>query len=293
MTFKNVMADLPFGGGKAVLLGQPGRRLSARQLEVFGRWVEELNGRYVTAEDVGMQVADMRAIARTTRYVSGLGTSGIGGDPSPRTAEGVLVGIEAAVRFHLGADSLRDIRVAVQGLGNVGFHLATLLTERGARLRVADIDPDRVRRAEQDLGATALGVDEVLGTDVDVVAPCALGGALNQRTVEALRASIVAGAANNQLASPELGDALARRGILYAPDYVINAGGVISIAHEYLGMRDPAWVNIRIAAIGERLEAIFHRARESGLATSRIADQMARERLAAAAEHPPQVANFR
>ncbi|HEX7038044.1 MAG TPA: amino acid dehydrogenase [Pseudomonadales bacterium] len=282
MTYKNVMADLPFGGGKAVILGSPERRLSTRQLETFGRWVEELGGRYVTAEDVGMQVADMQVIARRTRYVSGLGTAGVGGDPSPRTAEGVLRGIEAAVRFRLGAESLAGIRVAVQGLGNVGFHLATLLAERGAELRVADIDPERVRRAEKAFGATAVAVDAVLAADVDVVAPCALGGVVDERSISALQAVVVAGAANNQLATPAMGDTLARRGVLYAPDYVINAGGVISIAHEYLGLNDPAWVESRIAGITERLEQIFRRAQETGRATSRVADEMARERLAAA-----------
>jgi leucine dehydrogenase len=287
MTFKNVLADIPFGGGKAVILGEQGRGLSPRQLETFGTWVEELNGRYVTAEDVGMHVADMRAIARTTRYVSGVGIAGVGGDPAPRTAEGVRLGIEAAVRFRLGAESLQGIRVAVQGLGNVGFKLAAMLEERGARLWVADIDADRVQRAVQALGAVAVRVDEVLAADVDVVAPCALGSSLDRSGVAALRASVVAGAANNQLASDAIGDVLAERGILYAPDYVINAGGVISIAQEYLRRDDPSWADSRLAAIADRLNAIFQRAWDSGVATSRIADQMARERLAAvAAPHP-------
>jgi len=284
MTFKNALADIPFGGGKSVILATPGERLSARQLEVFGHWVDELGGRYVTAEDVGMHVADMRVIARTTRFVSGLGTAtGLGGDPSPRTAEGVLNGIQAAVRTRFGTDSLAGVRVAIQGLGNVGFHLATLLAQRGARLWVADIAEERVRRAVKGLGAQALSVDEVLTADVDVVAPCALGGAIDARTARALRAPIVAGAANNQLASDDMGDLLSERGVLYAPDYVINAGGVISVAAEYLGKEDPAWVDSRIAGIGERLQAIFERAAGSGEATSRIADQLARERLAQAA----------
>ncbi len=209
MTFKNLMADIPFGGGKAVILGCAGRRLSTGELETFGRWVEEMNGRYVTAEDVGMQVADMRVIARTTRYVSGLGTSGVGGDPSPHTAEGVLAGMEAAVRFRLGAESLNGVRVAVQGLGNVGFHLAERLAERGARLWVADLDDERVRRAVQALGAEAVEIGRVLTCDVDVVAPCALGGVLDRSTVAAMQASVVAGAANNQLTAAVMGDRLA------------------------------------------------------------------------------------
>jgi len=283
MTFKNALADIPFGGGKSVILGRPGQSLTPRQLETFGRWVDELGGRYVTAEDVGMHVADLRAVARTTRYVSGLGTAGYGGDPSPYTALGVLNGIEAAVRFKLGRDDLRGARVAIQGLGSVGFHLATLLRERGAELWVADIAEDRVRRAVKGLGARAMDVATVLGADVDVVAPCALGGALTRQTVEALQAPVVAGAANNQLASDEVDDLLTARGVLYAPDYVINAGGVISVGGEYLGIQDPEWTESRIRGIAERLDAIFRRAAESGESTGRIADQMARERLTAAA----------
>lgn len=280
MSFKNALADIPFGGGKSVILGERGKSLSTRQLEVFGSWVDELGGRYVTAEDVGMHVADMRIVARSTRYVSGLGTAGIGGDPSPRTAEGVLVGMQAAVRARLGRDSLEGVRVALQGLGNVGFHLATLLTQHGARLWVADISGDRVERAVKGLGAEEIAVDDVLTSDVDVVAPCALGGAIDAHTARHLRAAVVAGAANNQLASDDMGDVLSRRGVLYAPDYVINAGGVISVAAEYLGKDDPAWVDSRIAGIADRVQAIFERAAASGEATSRIADELARERLA-------------
>jgi leucine dehydrogenase len=283
MTFKNALADIPFGGGKSVILGKPGQPLTPRQLETFGSWVEELGGRYVTAEDVGMQVADMRVVARTTRYVSGLGNSGFGGDPSPRTAEGVLLGIQAAVAARLGAASLKGVRVAVQGLGNVGFHLATLLRHQGADVWVADLNADRVERAVKGLAVQALSVDDVLAADVDVLAPCALGGILNETSIARLRAPVVAGAANNQLASDAMGDLLRERGVLYAPDYVINAGGVISVAAEYLKIGDPAWVDDRIDGIRHRLDAIFQRAAGSGEATSRIADQLARERLVGAA----------
>lgn len=283
MTYKNALADIPFGGGKSVILGEKGRSLGSRELEVFGTWVDELGGRYVTAEDVGMGVADLRAVARSTRYVSGLGSRGVGGDPSPRTAEGVLCGLQAAVAERLGRTSLDGVRVAVQGLGNVGFHLCRLLTDRGARLLVADLDPRRVERAVKGLRAAAVDVAEVLAADVDVVAPCALGGVLNHDSVARLRARVVAGAANNQLASPEVGELLADRGVLYAPDYVINAGGVISVAHEYLGYHEPAWVDQRITGIVGRLQEIFERAARTGQATSRIADQLARERLQRAA----------
>ncbi|MFW6094411.1 MAG: Leu/Phe/Val dehydrogenase [Pseudomonadota bacterium] len=282
MTFKNALADIPFGGGKSVIFGVPGRSLTPEQLEIFGRWVEELGGRYVTAEDVGMSVEDLRMIARTTCYVSGVGASGLGGDPSPHTARGVLRGIEAAVRVRLGADSLGGVCVAIQGLGSVGWHLCRLLAERGAEIRVADLAPDRVQRAVEVCGARAVAAQDVLSAEVDVIAPCAMGSVLTRESVAALRAPVVAGSANNQLASDEVGELLTRRGVLYAPDYVINAGGIVSVAHEYLGLDDPEWVETRIAGIAERLEVIFRRAAESGEATSRIADQLARERLARA-----------
>jgi leucine dehydrogenase len=280
MTFKNALADIPFGGGKSVIPGLPGRALTDAQLETFGAWVEELQGRYVTAEDVGMGVGELQTIARATRYVSGLGASGVGGDPSPFTALGVLYGIEAAVRFRFGRD-LAGIRVAVQGLGSVGMRLCRLLHERGARLWVADVAAERVQRAVAEFAAEPVDVERVLVANVDVVAPCALGGVLRADSITALQAPVIAGAANNQLAGDEVGDLLAARGVLYAPDYVINAGGVISVAREYLGIRDAAWMDRRIAGIRTRLTDIFERAAATGEATSRIADALARERLAA------------
>lgn len=282
MTFKNALADIPFGGGKSVILGRPGQRLSEAALETFGAWVEALGGRYVTAEDVGMGVRELHSIARATRYVSGLGDAGVGGDPSPFTARGVLYGIEAAVAFRLARRDLDGVRVAVQGLGSVGMTLCGLLHGRGARLVVADLDAQRLDFAVAEFGAEPVGADRVLSTDVDVVAPCALGAVWTDASVAALRAPIVAGAANNQLATDDIGDRLAARGVLYAPDYVINAGGVISVAQEYLGIRDAGWTEARVRAIGERLTAIFDRAAASGEATSRIADALAAERLAAA-----------
>jgi leucine dehydrogenase len=280
MTFKNALADIPFGGGKSVILGTPERRPSDAQLETFGTWVDELGGRYVTAEDVGMGVRELRTVARTTRYVSGLGDGGVGGDPSPFTAQGVLYGIGAAVAFRLGRRDLDGVRVAVQGLGSVGMTLCRLLHGRGARLLVADLDADRVALAVTEFGAEAVGVDAVLAADVDVVAPCALGAIWNAETVAALRAPIVAGAANNQLADDAVGDRLAARGVLYAPDYVINAGGVISVAQEYLRIGDSDWSASRIRGIGERLTAIFERAAATGEAPSRVADALAVGRLA-------------
>lgn len=196
----------------------------------------------------------------------------------------MLYGLQAAVAARLGRHDLDGVRVAVQGLGNVGFHLCHLLTEAGARVLVADLQPERVQRAVKGLGAEAVDVDQVMAADVDVVAPCAMGGVLSRESVATLRACVVAGSANNQLASDDVGELLTERGVLYAPDYVINAGGVISVAHEYLGYDDPDWVDVRIAGIVQRLQAIFERAARTGQATSRIADELARERLAAAPE---------
>jgi leucine dehydrogenase len=235
--------------------GQPGARPSAAQLRVFGGWIDELGGRYVTAEDVGMRVTDMRVVAGVTRYVSGLGTDGIGGDPSPATAEGVCLGLAAAVRARLGAASLAGIRVAVQGLGNVGYELCRLLHAAGAVLVVTDLNEASVARAKREFGAAVVDPAEILDQDVEVFAPCALGGVLDAQSAAALKATVVAGSANNQLATPEAANLLTEREVLYAPDFVINAGGVISIAAEYLGLAGSegrAWVRERIEAIPDR-----------------------------------------
>jgi len=278
MTYKNALADIPFGGGKSVIMGEAGKRPSEAQLRRFGCWIDELGGCYITAEDVGMRVADMRIIAWETAYVSGLGQSGIGGDPSPATAEGVHHGLKAAVRRRLGVSSLRGVRIAVQGLGNVGFHLARRLSEEGAHLVVADLDPERVSRAVSEFGAVAVAADAIAEQDVEVFAPCALGGVLSEESVERLRASVVAGSANNQLLTPEVAGMLADKGVLYAPDYVINAGGVISIAAEYLrldGHHGAAWITERLEGIPTRLETIFVEADRSGNTTDQVAERMA------------------
>ncbi len=283
MTFKNALADVPFGGGKSVILGKPGERLSEAMLEQFGRWIEELGGRYVTAEDVGMRVADMRVVARRTRYVSGLGRNGIGGDPSPATALGVFIGMTAAAKYRLGVASLEGLRVAIQGLGNVGIKLCRQLHSAGARLVVSDIDASRVNRAVAEFGARAVPPDAIFGEKVDVFAPCALGGILSQTSVAQLQAKVVAGSANNQLADQDVAAMLAARDVLYAPDFVINAGGTISVAAEYLhveGYPDDAWVRDRIDAIPDRLMTIFSVARDHRQTTDQVAQTMAREVLA-------------
>jgi leucine dehydrogenase len=289
MSYKNAMAELPFGGGKAVIVGDAAEKTPQR-MAAFGRLVDSLGGRYVTAEDVGTTTADMEQVARVTRFVSGLARDAgrsaepamsVCGDPGPKTALGVFLGLKAAVRFRLGRASLEGLRVAVQGLGGVGFPLCRLLAAEGAALVVADSRPGAAQRVCQDLGAREVPAASILAEDVDVLAPCALGAILDSRSIPILRARVIAGAANNQLAREEDGDALMRAGILYAPDYVINAGGIISVAHEYRGGATWAQVKAEIERIPARLTEIFERGRREGRPTSAVADQMARERLAA------------
>ena len=275
MSRKSALAGLPFGGAKSVIVGDPALDKSTERLRAFGRFVEGLGGRYVAAEDVGISVADIDEIGRETHHVAGRSrAAGSSGDPSPSTARGVLVGIRAGLAALRGDDDLAGVRVAVQGLGSVGYRLAELLARAGARLVVADLDQARVERAHRELGARVLEPDQILSADVDVLAPCALGGVLDLPAISRLRAALVAGAANNVLADERAGDRLAARGILYAPDYVINAGGILQIGAEILG-RDPAWLDERIAAIGPRLAAIFRGADTTGIPPHRIADEYA------------------
>jgi leucine dehydrogenase len=282
MSYKNAMAELPFGGGKAVIIGDSRKVKSAELLQAFGRLVDSLSGGYITAEDVGTTTADMANVARTTRFVSGLGAAPgqAGGDPGPKTALGVHLGIKAAVKFRLGRSDLQGIRIAIQGLGGVGHHLCGLLAAEGAELFVADVRPGAVHKACEQFKAHPVAVQEVLGLDVDVLAPCALGGVLDAQSIPRLRARVVAGAANNQLAQGQDGTALQAAGILYAPDYVINAGGIISVAREYHRAGSEAQVIADIQAIPARLTEIFERARRENRTTNEVADEMARERLA-------------
>jgi leucine dehydrogenase len=284
MSYKNAMAGLDFGGGKTVILKDAGFSGSEALYEKFGEFVDQLNGSYITAEDVGMSVAIMEIIARRTRYVTGLPSKGgrAGGDPSPKTAFGVFKGIEAAVRFKLSRDDFEGLTVAVQGVGNVGYNLCRFLKEAGAKLVVADIDQARVERACRELGATAAPLDQILFQAVEVVAPCALGAVLSEQSIPQLKAKVVAGAANNQLETEEDGRRLSDAGILYAPDYVINAGGIINVASEYRGIDGDEEVLAQVAEIGPRLTRIFEEAAATGLPTNVVADRHARERIAAA-----------
>ncbi len=284
MSYKNAMADLPMGGGKAVICGPVAPENRVRLFEAFGRAVDGLGGQYITAEDVGVSVADMEIIATQTRFVSGLaGSEGkSGGDPSPFTARGVRVGIESAVKAAMGRSDLDGVKVAVQGLGHVGMYLCEELASRGAQLVVADIHAGRVAEAQVRFGATAVHVDDILMQEVDIVAPCALGGAITENVAGHMRARIVAGAANNQLLTPEAGRILARRGILYAPDYVINAGGIIMVAGEISGNNAEAEVLAAVDRIGGRLDDIFTRAQSGEALTFEIADLMAQSKIRAA-----------
>ena len=279
MTYKNAIAGLPFGGGKSVILASEQAADPTAIFEAFGRAVHSLQGRYITAEDVGVSVDDMRVVRTATPFVSGLpqdGTSA-GGDPSPWTALGVFHGIEAAVAARLGKQSLTGVTVAVQGVGHVGAHLCTRLHEAGAKLIVADVNRDNLSAVRRRIPVEVVEPRDILFCDADVLAPCALGNVLNAETIPRLRAAIIAGAANNQLASADDGARLAERGILYAPDYVINAGGVISVALEYLGDSTEEQVRGEIWRIPERLRQIFADAESRAQPTSVVADELARQ----------------
>ena len=282
MTRKAAVAGLPLGGGKAVIVGDPRRDKTPELFRAFGRAVERLGGAYVTGEDVGVSVEDMAWVREETRHVGGLADGS--GDPSPVTARGVLHGVRAAMRRRFGAAGLDGAAVAVQGLGHVGYNLCRLLHAAGARLVVADIAPDAVARAVGEFGAAAVSPDAIFDAAVEVFAPCALGGAIDGGAAGRLKAGVVAGAANNQLADPEAGAALHRRGILYAPDYVINAGGLINVSWDILRPGEPydrAAALAAVAGIERRLDTIFDRAARRRASPERIADEMARERLAA------------
>lgn len=288
MSAKNALAELPFGGGKSVILapgdlrsgrkcGPPTRAITQPEMLKLGEWIEDLGGAYVAAEDVGMRVQDLAIAGTRTRHVTGIGQGGRGGDPGPRTALGVFAGIQVVAR-RLGFDGLHGVRVAVQGLGNVGMALCNLLHEAGAQLVVADIDRAKVARARARFNARGMAVRRVLRADVDIVAPCALGGAVTMRLAETMPARGIAGSANNQLAHPEVGQALKSRGVLYAPDYVINAGGVISAGLEYLGVDG---FEDKVRGIGPRLERIFAESEATGEPESAVAEAMARAALSA------------
>lgn len=277
MSYKNAMAGLPLGGGKSVILAPPERKKSPELLAAFGKAVDQLCGRYITAEDVGMSVTDMVEISRQTKFVAGLpnDASDVGGDPSPHTALGVFLGIKAAVKRALGRDSIEGLHIALQGAGSVASGVAMHASAEGARLSIADIDAAKARKLADAASGTVVSPDDVLFLEADVVSPCALGAVLNGETIAKLRTPIVSGAANNQLATAADGARLMERGILYSPDYVINAGGIINVCTEYLGDGDAALVRERIHNIPKRLEQIWAESAETGRDPGVVADAMA------------------
>lgn len=284
MTFKNALGDIPFGGGKAVIIADPKTEKTPAMMRAFGRAVESLGGLYYTAEDSGVTEHDLEIVREVTKYAAGVAQKGVGGNPSPFTARGVWRGVEAAAAAKFGRTSLKDLRVAILGVGAVGMALAELLHEAGAKLVVADINESSVAEAVRRFGARAVGPAECIAADVDIFSPCALGGAISAATIGGLKAKVVAGAANNQLATPDMDKALFDRGVLYAPDYVINAAGVISVGLEILGVWTEADLTRRIDAIGPRLAAIFERSARDNRPTGAIADEMALEVIARARE---------
>jgi leucine dehydrogenase len=280
MTYKAALAGLAHGGGKSVLIRPKEHFDRVAMFRAFGRFVDDLGGHYITAEDSGTGLEDMEVIRTVTKHVTGIDPShGGSGDPSPFTALGVRRGIEACVKHRLGRATLEGVHVAVQGVGHVGYHLCKELHACGAKISVADVDPLKSERAEREFGAAVITLDAIFATECDVIAPCALGSALNDQTIPRLRAPIVAGAANNQLAEPRHGDDLHARGILYAPDYAINAGGLVNVAQEVLGY-DAQKARDKTMKIYETLFEIADRSSKTGTPTYRICDMLVEEKLA-------------
>lgn len=281
MTYKNAAMGLALGGGKSVIIADSSVDKTPALFEAFGRAVERLGGRYITAQDVGTAPADMVAIRSQTQWVAGLPDTS--GDPSPATAFGVYSGLKAALRHAFGSDDLQGRKVAVQGLGAVGMSLAERLYADGAQLIVADIAQKRIDQAVNELGARAVTSDEIVGVECDVFAPCALGAVINDDTVGRLNARVVAGSANNQLAEPRHADALRARGIVYAPDFIINGGGVINVADELQpGGYNRERAYAMVGEIGAKVARALHLADERGISTDAAAVLMADERLRAA-----------
>lgn len=281
MSYKNAIANLPLGGGKAVIIGDPAKDKTEARFLAYGCAVNELGGRYITAMDVGVTPADMPVIARATKYAAGFDMPGKpAGDSGPPTALGTFVGLKAAIKHRFGIDSAKGLTVAIQGLGKVGANLAKRLHDEGAKLIVADVNADATKKAVEAYGAKSVSVDEIVTTECDVFSPNALGAILNDKTVNDISAKVIAGAANNQLARDEHGVVLKARNILYAPDYVINGGGIIRVAGQIFEWPDIE-VERRVLAIADTLSQIFRRADSENKPTNVIADHIAKEHMAA------------
>jgi leucine dehydrogenase len=280
MTYKASISGLNWGGGKSVIIGDAARK-TPELLAKFGEFVDRLGGHYVTAKDVGIGSSDLKTIKKKTKYVMGIdGEPGSSGDPSPGTAWGVYHGMKAAAKHAFGSDSLSGLTVAMQGLGAVSFGILEFLAKEGAKVIATDIDATKTEKAIRDFSVSSVGAEDIYDVDCDIFSPCALGATINDRTLPRIRAKVIAGAANNQLSTDEIGREVMKRGILYAPDYAINAGGLTNIYHETLPggyNHDRAWT--QIAQIGRTIDRILERAKAENLPTSVIADRMAEERV--------------
>ena len=279
MTYKNAVAGLDIGGGKAVIIGDPATDKSEALFRAFGQFVQSLGGRYITAEDVGIDVNDMEYVYRETEFVTGVHqVHGGSGDPSPFTAYGSLQGLMATLQKKYGDEEVGNYSYAVQGLGHVGMEYVKLLKERGAKIFVTDINKALLDKAVNEYGAEAVAPDDIYDVDADVYSPCALGGTINEQTLDRMKFKVICGPANNQLASNAIGDEVTRRGIVYAPDYAVNAGGVMNVALEMSGYnRERAMRMMR--TIYHNLTRIFEISERDGIPTYKAADRMAEERI--------------
>jgi leucine dehydrogenase len=284
MTYKNAAAGLNLGGGKTVIIGDPRKDKNEAMFRAFGRYIQGLNGRYITAEDVGTTVADMDLIHEETDYVTGISPSfGSSGNPSPVTAFGVYRGMKAAAKEAFGTDSLEGKKIAIQGVGNVAYSLCEYLHEVGAQLIVTDINKEAVQRAVEAFGATAVDPDDIYGVECDIYAPCALGATINDKTIPQLKARVIAGSANNQLKETRHGDLIHELGIVYAPDYVINSGGVINVADELYGYNYDRAMK-KVEGLYDNIAKVIEISKRDGIPTYLAADRLAEERIATMAK---------
>lgn len=279
MTYKNAATGLNLGGGKAVIIGNPEKDKNEALLRAFGRYVQSLNGRYITAEDVGTTVEDMDIIYEETDYVTGVSQAfGSSGNPAPVTAYGVYYGMKAAAKHAFETDSLKGKTIAIQGVGNVAYHLCDYLAKEGAQLIVTDVREEAVTRAVHDFHATAVQPEEIYAVQCDIFSPCALGGVINDETIPQIKAKVIAGSANNQLAESRHGDEVHERGIIYAPDYVLNAGGVINVADELKGYNRERALK-KVESIYDSINKVITIAAKEQIPTYKAADRMAEERM--------------
>lgn len=280
MSYKNAMADLPLGGGKAVIWGNSKTDKTPDLFRALGRAIATLNGRYWSAEDVGVSVHDMAHAAEETKYVAGLPSGkAASGDPSPVTARGVFLGIKATALRAFGTDDLNGRHVAVQGVGHVGTYVCGHLAKAGAKLTITDVNQEALDTVSRETGASVVAPNDIYDVAADIFSPNALGAIINPETLPRLKVKVIAGGANNQLSTPDMGEKVKERGILYAPDYVINGGGIINVAAEISGLYDPAWVDGKVTRLVVTLGEVLDQAKREGKATNRVADAIARQRI--------------